>query len=101
MGYALEAENIGKVYGKKVVLYNFSLKVKKGSIFGLLGPNGAGKSTFIRIVSGLEEQDEGTLELLGAKAGKANRRQLGVAPQENAIYPLLTCMENLKYFGSP
>ena len=100
MGYALEAESLGKVYGKKVVLHNFSLKVKEGSIFGLLGPNGAGKSTFIRIVSGLEEQDEGTLELLGAKAGKGNRRQLGVAPQENSIYPLLTCMENLTYFGS-
>ncbi|MFA6328501.1 MAG: ABC transporter ATP-binding protein [Candidatus Micrarchaeia archaeon] len=100
MGYALEAENLGKVYGKKVVLFNFSLKVKEGSIFGLLGPNGAGKSTFIRIVSGLEEQDDGTLELLGAKAGKASRRQLGVAPQENSVYPLLTCMENLLYFGS-
>ena len=98
--YALEAEGIGKVYGKKVVLFEFSLKVRKGSIFGLLGPNGAGKSTFIRIVSGLEEQDEGTLELLGEKAGKGSRRQLGVAPQENAIYPLLTCMENLTYFGS-
>ncbi|MFA6907374.1 MAG: ABC transporter ATP-binding protein [Candidatus Micrarchaeia archaeon] len=100
MEYALEAENLGKIYGRKVVLHEFSLKVKKGSIFGLLGPNGAGKSTFIRIVSGLESQDDGTLLLLGAKAGKASRRQLGVAPQENAIYPLLTCMENLKYFGS-
>ncbi|MFA6214051.1 MAG: ABC transporter ATP-binding protein [Candidatus Micrarchaeia archaeon] len=100
MAYALEAEGIGKVYGKKVVLHSFSLRVKKGSIFGLLGPNGAGKSTFIRIVCGLEGQDGGTLLLLGKSAGKANRRQLGVAPQENAIYPLLTCMENLLYFGS-
>ncbi|MFA5106406.1 MAG: ABC transporter ATP-binding protein [Candidatus Micrarchaeia archaeon] len=100
MANALEAENIGKVYGKKVVLHNFSLKVKKGSIFGLLGPNGAGKSTFIRIVSGLEGQDAGTLSLLGANASKAGRRQLGIAPQENSIYPLLTCMENLTYFGS-
>lgn len=100
MGYVLEADGLGKVYGKKVVLYSFTLKVKRGSIFGLLGPNGAGKSTFIRIVSGLEEQDAGTLKLLGEKAGKAGRRSLGVAPQENAIYPLLTCMENLTYFGS-
>lgn len=100
MEYVLQAENLGKVYGKKVVLHNFSLKVRRGSIFGLLGPNGAGKSTFIRIVSGLENQDSGTLNLLGAKAGKASRRQLGVAPQENSIYPLLTCTENLLYFGS-
>ena len=100
MEYVLEAESLGKVYGKKVVLFDFSLKIRKGSIFGLLGPNGAGKSTFIRIVSGLEEQDDGTLSLLGEKAGKKSRRKLGVAPQENAIYNLLTCMENLTYFGS-
>ena len=100
MEYALEAENLGKIYGKKVVLHDFSLKIRKGSIFGLLGPNGAGKSTFIRIVSGLEGQDSGTLNLLGSKAGKISRRQLGVAPQENSIYPLLTCTENLMYFGS-
>jgi len=100
MEYVLEAENLGKIYGKKVVLHGFSLRIKKGAIFGLLGPNGAGKSTFIRIVSGLENQDSGALNLLGAKAGKGSRRQLGVAPQENSIYPLLTCMENLTYFGS-
>ena len=100
MEYALEAEGLGKIYGKKVVLHDFNLKVRAGCIFGLLGPNGAGKSTFIRIVSGLEAQDEGTLNLLGAKAGKVSRRQLGVAPQENSIYPLLTCTENLLYFGS-
>ncbi|MCX6770289.1 MAG: ABC transporter ATP-binding protein [Candidatus Micrarchaeota archaeon] len=100
MEYVLEAESLGKVYGKKVVLFDFSLKIRKGSIFGLLGPNGAGKSTFIRIVSGLEEPDDGTLSLLGEKAGKKSRRKLGVAPQENAIYNLLTCMENLTYFGS-
>lgn len=100
MGYVLEAESLSKVYGRKVVLFEFSLNVKEGEVFGILGPNGAGKSTFIRIISGLEEQDSGTLAILQKKAGKDNRRRLGIAPQENAIYPLLTCMENLMYFGS-
>jgi ABC-2 type transport system ATP-binding protein len=100
MAYVLEAESLSKVYGRKVVLFEFSLNVKGGEIFGLLGPNGAGKSTLIRIISGLEEQDSGTLAILQKKAGKENRRRLGIAPQENAIYPLLTCMENLMYFGS-
>jgi len=100
MDIAIEAEGISKVYKSKVVLHNFSLKVKKGEIFGLLGPNGAGKSTFIRILSGLEEPDSGTLTILGTPAGSENRRRIGVAPQENAIYPLLSCLENLLYFGS-
>jgi len=100
MRYALEAEDLSKVYGKKVVLFEFSLSVKEGETIGLLGPNGAGKSTFIRILSGLEEQDSGTIDIFQKRAGRDNRRALGIAPQENAIYPLLTCMENLMYFGS-
>lgn len=100
VGNVLEANSISKVYGKKVVLFEMSLKIKRGEIFGLLGPNGAGKSTLIRIISGLEELDSGSLEILGKKASSENRRRLGIAPQENAVYPLLTCMENLVYFGS-
>ncbi|MDE1798265.1 MAG: ABC transporter ATP-binding protein [Candidatus Micrarchaeota archaeon] len=100
MGYALEAERLTRVYGSKVVLYDFSLKIKQGEIFGLLGPNGAGKSTFIRLISGLEQPDSGRLSLLGRPAGKEARVRLGVAPQENAVYPLLTCSENLAYFAS-
>ncbi|VVB65367.1 Trehalose/maltose import ATP-binding protein MalK [Candidatus Gugararchaeum adminiculabundum] len=100
MEFALEAEGLTKVYQGKVVLYNFSLNIRKGEILGLLGPNGAGKSTFIRIISGLEEPDSGILKILGERAGKIGRRKIGVAPQENALYPLLTCTENLLYFGS-
>ncbi len=100
MEYAIEAESISKVYQNKVALYNFSLKIEKGQIFGLLGPNGAGKSTFIRMLAGLEKPDSGTLKLMGESAGHKNRRKIGIAPQENAIYPLLSCTENLLYFGS-
>ncbi len=100
MDYAVEAEGITKVYKNKVALYDFSLKIKKGQIFGLLGPNGAGKSTFIRILSGLEKADSGTLKMMGTKAGSQTRKKIGVAPQDDSVYPLLTCRENLKYFGS-
>ncbi|MCC7570777.1 ABC transporter ATP-binding protein [Candidatus Micrarchaeota archaeon] len=100
MNHVLVAEDIVKIYGKKVVLNNLSLKIKKGEIFGLLGHNGSGKSTFIRIISGLETQDTGTLSIFGEKANTKSRKRIGVAPQENAVYPLLTCMENLMYFGS-
>lgn len=48
----------------------------------------------------MTNQDFGALNILGTKAGKESRRKLGIAPQENSIYPLLTCMENLTYFGS-
>ncbi|MFH1222697.1 MAG: ABC transporter ATP-binding protein [Candidatus Micrarchaeota archaeon] len=96
----VEAENITKTYPNKVTLYNFSIVINEGEILGLLGPNGAGKSTFIRILTGLEKPDSGRLQLFGKPPSAETRRFIGVAPQDNAIYPLLTCTENLLYFGS-
>ncbi|MEM2909370.1 MAG: ABC transporter ATP-binding protein [Candidatus Bilamarchaeaceae archaeon] len=100
MSVVVEAESLVKTYPGKVTLYNFSVKINQGGIFGLLGPNGAGKSTFIRILAGLEEADSGKVMLFGKPASGESRKKIGVVPQENAIYPLLTCMENLLYFGS-
>ncbi len=100
MGVVVEAENLVKTYPGKVTLYNFSLKINEGEVFGLLGPNGSGKSTFIRILTGLENADSGKMQLFGKTPGKENRKKIGVAPQENSVYSMLTCMENLLYFGS-
>jgi len=96
----VEVENLVKTYPGKVALYNFSLTIEEGGIFGLLGPNGSGKSTFIRILAGLESADSGKMAIFGSPPSKENRKKIGVAPQDNAVYPLLTCMENLLYFGS-
>lgn len=100
MGAVVEAKNLVKTYPKKVTLYNFSLTINDGEVLGLLGPNGAGKSTFIRILTGLEKADSGRINLFGKTPSKENRKKIGVAPQENSVYPMLTCMENLLYFGS-
>jgi ABC-2 type transport system ATP-binding protein len=100
MAVVVEAENLVKTYPRKVTLYNLSMKINEGEVFGLLGPNGAGKSTFIRILTGVEKADSGKIKLFGKPPTKENRKKIGVAPQENAVYPLLTCMENLLYFGS-
>lgn len=100
MGSVVEAKNIVKTYPAKVTLYNFSLEIEKGEICGLLGPNGAGKSTFIRILTGMEKADAGKIRLFGERPTNKNKKKIGVAPQGNCIYPLLTCMENLLYFGS-
>jgi ABC-2 type transport system ATP-binding protein len=100
MVQVVKADKLVKVYPGKVTLYNFSLEIEEGEVLGLLGPNGAGKSTFIRIISGLEKPDSGKVMLFGSRPTKNSMKSIGVAPQENSIYPLLTCMENLLYFGS-
>jgi len=100
MAAVIEADNIVKVYPGKVTLFNFSLTINEGELFGLLGPNGAGKSTFIRLLISSEKPDSGKIMLFGTTLSKNSMKQIGMAPQENSIYPVLTCMENLLYFGS-
>ncbi|HEX6416757.1 MAG TPA: ATP-binding cassette domain-containing protein, partial [Candidatus Saccharimonadales bacterium] len=56
---AIEARGISKLYGKKTILNDISLSVKKGSIFAVLGPNGAGKTTTVRILSTLAKANTG------------------------------------------
>ena len=57
----LEAYNLAKSYGKKIVVKDVSLSVKQGEIVGLLGPNGAGKTTCFYMIIGLVTQDGGTV----------------------------------------
>src|SRR5262249_33473759 len=81
-------------------LDGLSLSLREGELLGLLGPNGAGKTTLIRAISGRVKLDGGSVALYGrvVEGGHA-RADLGVVPQETALYPLLTARENLETFG--
>jgi ABC-2 type transport system ATP-binding protein len=77
-----------------------SLELRAGECFGLLGPNGAGKSTLIRCIVGRAIPDAGRVSVFGSQAGSVDARAaLGWIPQELALYPRLTCKENLAAFG--
>ena len=56
-----EAEEIGKAYGKNVVVSDFSVRVMRGDRIGLIGPNGAGKTTLLRLILGELAPDTGTV----------------------------------------
>ena len=74
--------------------------LEPGECLGLLGPNGAGKSTLIRSIVGRVAPDAGTIAVFGSAADSAGARTaLGWVPQELALYPRLTCRENLESFG--
>ncbi len=103
-GYALEAHNLSMRYRKSVApaLNNFSLQLEYGEFFGLLGPNGAGKTTAISILSDRFPATSGTVSILGKKyAVQRNqiKQQLGLVPQDIALYDNLSARENLSYFG--
>ena len=59
----IEAKNISKAYGDRVLIDNLSFKMPKGAIVGIIGPNGAGKTTLFRMITGQEKPDSGEIRL--------------------------------------
>jgi ABC-2 type transport system ATP-binding protein len=91
-----------KRFGDLAAVDGVTFSIHEGEIFGLLGPNGAGKTTTISVISGLIEPSEGEVLVDGASVrvapGKV-KAALGVVPQEIALYPTLTALENLRFWG--
>jgi ABC-2 type transport system ATP-binding protein len=101
-GPMIRADDLRKSYGDRVALDGVSFTVNAGEIVGLLGPNGAGKTTTLSILSGVINPDSGhasiaTFDL--AAAPHQARHSLGLVPQSLALYPTLTALENLVFFG--
>jgi ABC-2 type transport system ATP-binding protein len=96
----LRIDSVVKRFGDLTAVSGVSLDVRERVCLGLLGPNGAGKSTLIRSIAGRVQPDSGSIRVFGALAGSAAARaELGWVPQDLALYPLLTCRENLEAFG--
>jgi len=96
----LRIEGLFKRFGPVTAVDGVTLELRSGECLGLLGPNGAGKSTLIRSIVGRVIPDAGSILVFGAPADSmAARQSLGWVPQELALYPRLTCRENLQAFG--
>ncbi|MCY8046268.1 ABC transporter ATP-binding protein [Bacillus haynesii] len=98
----LEIQHLTKKFGDSVAVDNISLSIEEGEIFGLLGANGAGKSTTIHMISSLLRSNEGEILILGkniAKHRKFAKMNIGIVPQDLAIYEDLTAYENVKFFA--
>lgn len=95
----LQINSLYKSYGQRPVLQSLSLHIAPGKIYALLGPNGAGKTTTINIICNLLKADSGTVLINGQPVSNKTKRLIGIAPQENLLYKLLSCAENLQFFG--
>ena len=96
----LKAKNIIKYYGKRPVVNNISLDVRKGEIVGLLGPNGAGKTTCFYMMVGLVKPFQGNILLNNhdiTKLPMYKRAQLGIGylAQEASIFRTMTVEDNI------
>ena len=98
----LRVEGISRAFNDIKAVDAVSFEVRPGEIYGLLGPNGAGKTTSISMICGLLEPDAGRVMVNGFNVWvdpKDAQRQMGVVPQEIAIYEELTGRENLIFWG--
>ncbi|OPJ56793.1 ABC transporter ATP-binding protein [Alkalithermobacter paradoxus] len=99
----LKVENLSKEFNSIKAVNGINFEVNSGDILGLLGPNGAGKSTTISMISTLIRPSSGDILYKGesiVKNPKIIQKNLGVVPQEIALYPTLSGYENLKFWGN-
>jgi len=90
-----------KSFGPVTALDGASFELRQGELLALLGPNGAGKTTLIRAIAGRVRLDSGEIRMFDRLLdGRHTPPELGIVPQEIAIYPLLTARENLEVFGA-
>ncbi|MBZ9608755.1 ABC transporter ATP-binding protein [Clostridium estertheticum] len=99
----VKIKGLTKKFGDFTAVDNIDFSIKEGEIYGLLGPNGAGKGTIINMICGLITTTKGSIEILGKDNQKNSnnaKRNIGVVPQDIAVYEDLTCLENVKFFAS-
>lgn len=97
----LAAYSLGKTYGKRQVVKDVSLNVRRGEAVGLLGPNGAGKTTVFYMITGLVPADQGQIHLDGfdiTALPMYRRARLGIGylPQEASIFRGLNVEDNIR-----
>lgn len=99
----VKMEQVSKSFGDITAVDKMTLSIEEGEIFGLLGPNGAGKSTAINMITGLLSMDKGSITVCSSDVTKkkmTTKANIGIVPQEIAIYEELTSLENVKFFAS-
>ncbi|MEP1521101.1 ATP-binding cassette domain-containing protein [Ascidiaceihabitans sp.] len=95
----LEIRNLSKLFGSVRALDDVSLKIPDGSFTSFLGPSGCGKTTLLRVISGLETADSGTIHLDTADLSNKHpsQRNFGVVFQSYSLFPNLTALKNVTY----
>lgn len=99
----INVSSVGKAFTTRSVLENIDLEIKKAQSVCLCGVNGIGKSTLLRIIAGLLEPDNGSVELGGYNLRKHPEKAkslLGVVLHKSMVYPELTVSENLLFFAN-
>jgi ABC-2 type transport system ATP-binding protein len=102
-GNVIVIHDLVKRFQDVTAVNGLNLEVRQGEMFGFLGPNGAGKTTTISMLCGLLHPTSGSAQIGGFDVHEEPQKVkelIGVCPQEAAVFPFLTGMENLELFGN-
>ncbi|MCM8557382.1 ABC transporter ATP-binding protein [Sphingomicrobium sediminis] len=95
----LSMHDVRKTFGEIVAVDDLSFEVRPGEIFGFLGGNGAGKTTSMRMILDIIRPTSGRIEVLGGKPGPEQGNRIGFLPEERGLYPKMTAIETIIFFG--
>ena len=98
----IEIQGLRKKFGEVEAVRDVSFSAFDGTVVGLLGPNGAGKTTTLRMLSGLMRPDAGTIRVDNADVVAdpiGAQTHMGLLPDSRGLYPRLTPVEHIEYFG--
>ena len=96
---SIKLKNVSKWFGNNLVIKNVNLEIQDGEFVVLVGPSGCGKSTLLRIISGLEDLDEGKIliNLEDVTSKIPSERELSMVFQSYALYPHMNVSENIGF----
>jgi ABC-2 type transport system ATP-binding protein len=94
----LQAQALGKRYGKRWALRECTIDIPAGHVVGLVGPNGAGKTTLLKLAGGQLEPTAGDITVLGGRPGgtPAQLARVGFVAQDTPVYAGLTVADHLR-----
>ena len=98
----IQAYRLSKYYGPFVAVEDISFTIPQGQVVAFLGPNGAGKTTMMRMLTGYLAPSSGRATVAGFDVRKARieaSRRLGYLPENGPMYPDMTPLELLSFFG--
>ncbi|HEV3154524.1 MAG TPA: ABC transporter ATP-binding protein [Candidatus Baltobacteraceae bacterium] len=101
--YAIQFSGASKRFDQNVAVQDVTLDITRGETFAIVGPDGAGKTTLLRLVCGAIALDAGSILVDGinvARRPQAVQSAIGYMPQRFSLYPDLTVIENLRFYGA-
>lgn len=99
MTYAVEFDDVSRIYGEVRAVDGVSLAVNDGEFFSMLGPSGSGKTTCLRLIAGFEQLSGGAVRIFGKEASELPpwERDVNTVFQDYALFPHMSILDNVAY----